>query len=386
MEHAFFASYARPDDNRSTRLSQVVKDLTERVRGELGARALEGICFFDVSDIQNGQKWETVLAEALRHARVLVCMCSPTYFNSEFCAKEFEVFRLRLAAARQANMNVSAILPILWQITPLPKAMTEYQYADASLPDAYVEHGLRVLRELKGHRDNYLKAVTSLARAITALVRAPDSLPSLVGPIEFDKLSGAFQNPKPGRYNLAVVVLHDRGPAWELTPFGPTVARTIEVVASSLGIGWRALITEITDVSLVQQLEHAKAQHEAVVIITTTGMATAPRWSSHLQSVDGKCLDNCAVVLGIDESAGAEAKLRALCPKLTAATAFHEWFDSAEALRERLERAIERVRQALIKADPPAARVEDAPLAADARRDGVPIDVRPSLRGPGGDG
>src|SRR5262245_2894430 len=116
MTHVFFTSYARLDSNKFSKLDRVVEELRERVRSKLGAKAAQDVGFFDTQDIQTGADWERVLGTALRHARILVCMCSPTYFNSEFCAKEFEVFRRRLQDAADAFKDVRVILPVLWDV------------------------------------------------------------------------------------------------------------------------------------------------------------------------------------------------------------------------------------------------------------------------------
>src|SRR5438874_408203 len=108
----FFTSYARPD-NSDAKLEGAVRQLENRVRAKIGLAADAKIAFFDVADIKTGQDWEQRLDGVLRGTKIIVCMCSPTYVNSAFCAKEFEVFRRRLAQA-SAPANVF-ILPVIWE-------------------------------------------------------------------------------------------------------------------------------------------------------------------------------------------------------------------------------------------------------------------------------
>src|SRR5882757_6904657 len=98
MTHTFFASYATLD-NKSKWLQKVVLDLRDRVRERLGALDAAQVGFFAVFDgIPAAADWERALGDGAREARVIVCFCSNTYFNSEYCAAEFEIFRRRLKA------------------------------------------------------------------------------------------------------------------------------------------------------------------------------------------------------------------------------------------------------------------------------------------------
>src|SRR5580765_2774492 len=148
MAHVFFASYARLDNDRK-RLQNVVLDLRERVRSVVGAADASKVGFFDTYDgISTGQDWEKTLGEAARHARVLVCFCSNTYFNSEYCANEFEVFRRRLDALGPAGDALRVVIPVVWNVSAMPKAVSRYQTVDqnAGFPDDYRLQGLLALQ------------------------------------------------------------------------------------------------------------------------------------------------------------------------------------------------------------------------------------------------
>jgi TIR domain len=128
----FFTSYARPDNNKVSKLSKVVEELLERVRGKLGLPVKpEEVGFFDRTNIQTAKQWEEVLGSTLR-TRVIVCLCSPTYFNSAFCAKEFEIFRQRVEKGGDKLKDVPVIVPVIWErpSEPLeswvPKVVSKY--------------------------------------------------------------------------------------------------------------------------------------------------------------------------------------------------------------------------------------------------------------------
>jgi hypothetical protein len=88
MSHLFFFSYARANAKR-TADSDLVRTFREALEGEveqLLGNVAEEVCFFDSSDIEAGAEWPTTLADALRTSRVALCLYSPHYFNSRWCA------------------------------------------------------------------------------------------------------------------------------------------------------------------------------------------------------------------------------------------------------------------------------------------------------------
>ena len=51
--------------------------------------------FFDVEEIQTGNRWREKIAEALRTSKCLVCILSPQYFRSKYCVAELLSFYKR---------------------------------------------------------------------------------------------------------------------------------------------------------------------------------------------------------------------------------------------------------------------------------------------------
>src|SRR5690349_13388755 len=116
MAHVFFASYAGLDNDKD-QLRNVIVELRKSVRSKLGATDVDEVGFiYQAGSIKTGQDWQNELGEAIRHANVLVCFCSNTYFNSEYCANEFEVFRKRLNAFGAAGAELLAIIPVIWDV------------------------------------------------------------------------------------------------------------------------------------------------------------------------------------------------------------------------------------------------------------------------------
>src|SRR5687768_10063047 len=117
--HIFFTSYARLD-NRDGKLAKAIDAIKDRVIAKTGEAAT---VFFDTTDLKNGIEWEQALGDALKEIRVVVCLCSPSYLKSAFCAKEFEIFRRRVDADAK---NTVAIIPVVWEPVALPEVIRRF--------------------------------------------------------------------------------------------------------------------------------------------------------------------------------------------------------------------------------------------------------------------
>src|SRR5687767_6729555 len=114
MNFWFFFSYAHADDTEFLR--RFYKDLNEEVRQLIGAPKDE-ISFLDRNTVSHGSTWDAALEDGLKTCRVFVPLYSSSYFESEYCGKEFAAFRARLHAYLTSQGNPIAdplILPVLW--------------------------------------------------------------------------------------------------------------------------------------------------------------------------------------------------------------------------------------------------------------------------------
>lgn len=175
-----FLSYARNDRNKYSKLKAVIDHLDHRV-SELRAMT-PPVVFFDENSIETGEQWERAISRAAHESQVLVCMLSASYISSEWCAKEFDVFRRRVVAAG-SDARV-AIIPVIWDIREdqIPSALRAYQYKNSATPDVYLAEGLRSLRALKKRRDAYITTIEHLAQTIAKA--AQRLLPALSPPVE----------------------------------------------------------------------------------------------------------------------------------------------------------------------------------------------------------
>jgi hypothetical protein len=92
MAHWFFLSYARCDAD--VYFKRFRQELAEAVRVKVGGD-LESVAFFDRDDIGAGEEWPDTLSAALQHSRIFVPIYTRSYFASDYCGREWEVFRQR---------------------------------------------------------------------------------------------------------------------------------------------------------------------------------------------------------------------------------------------------------------------------------------------------
>jgi len=83
-----FASYAQAD--REKHLDRFVTEFWSKLGGFQGVADTEKrkkLVFFDRDSLQAGEKWSPKIIEALRHARVLICLMSHTYLRRPWCGR-----------------------------------------------------------------------------------------------------------------------------------------------------------------------------------------------------------------------------------------------------------------------------------------------------------
>src|SRR5262249_22805999 len=157
----FFVSYARADTEYAPyreAMDKFVNALSACVAAKLGAHN-EGICFFDTSSIEAGTVWSVKLADALRSCKVGIALYSPSYFTSQWCGKEFQVFLDRAGAAAD-QVEIAGVVPVLWMpCTTLPPSVQKIQYTDDTFPPEYGELGIRKLMLLKVYSDESVLAI-----------------------------------------------------------------------------------------------------------------------------------------------------------------------------------------------------------------------------------
>jgi FxsC-like protein len=154
-DYLFFLSYARRDAKGDPWLRQFYDSLVRDVGRKCADVKESDIGFFDEEGIETGNEWPWRLADALQKSKVFVCLYSNAYFKSEYCGKEFQIFRSRLDSYRKTHAGIAPglILPVLWDpirtAEQLPEAVADIQYQHADLGELYAKEGLAYLIRTK---------------------------------------------------------------------------------------------------------------------------------------------------------------------------------------------------------------------------------------------
>ncbi|MDG4827861.1 TIR-like protein FxsC [Solwaraspora sp. WMMD1047] len=189
----FFLSYARSDDDPY--VEQFFRDLCGEVRVRAGLASSEEVGFFDTHSIGIGATWSSELVDALAESGTFVALCSPRYFVSEACGREWQIFTERVERHQLATGSRSrTIIPAFW-LPPrqVPEAVQRLQYDSAAFGEGYRRDGLRQLLRLSRNQDEYIELLAVLADQIVENVDT-DPLPPIPRQerVEFVGVPSAF--------------------------------------------------------------------------------------------------------------------------------------------------------------------------------------------------
>jgi FxsC-like protein len=176
MPYEFFLSYTRA--NNDAFLKKFFDELSQAIRDLRGLPASAEVGFFDQKSLELGEQWDDTIVEALQTSNVLVPVASPGYFKSEYCGKEWELFRRRLAAAAGGQPIAPLIKPVVWiafDIPSLPETVRDVQLTFGDPQAVQNQRGIKhLLKNLQTNQETFNLLIEELARQIT---RAADQNP-----------------------------------------------------------------------------------------------------------------------------------------------------------------------------------------------------------------
>jgi formylglycine-generating enzyme required for sulfatase activity len=181
-------SYTHADDAYdSGLLSKVRERLEAALRLTLGRQDI--MIFQDRDDLEPGDDWEERLAHAIDHAICLIPVITPSFFASEYCRREFNLFLEKAQDADQAR-----IIPIYWRAhqpldTPSPVTADPVLLAVRGLqlddwrPVRLLDISERPLREkieamAQGIAHRYWRHIEAVERAVAPFMASPSELSS----------------------------------------------------------------------------------------------------------------------------------------------------------------------------------------------------------------
>lgn len=413
-EHWFFLSYARADGSYVTKF---LHDVAQQVRSkeEALSRFDPGdIGFMDRASTEPGDDWDHALLDALRHARVLVCMLSRGYLASEYCAKEFEVFRRRIEEYRarlSPGQRPRLILPVLGhplaRLGKLPPAISQLQYDHVDFGELYPQKGLFVLSNNSRYREEYDQFLDAFTWKLVDAAREHPLPPSAaVRPLS--QVENAFRTGdntndrrQAGPTSIRFVfVAGDReeagqvrdqvdayaattGSGREWRPFLPSTSRSVGALSSGAASGQDLFPEDLpVDDGSVARIRHAEEENSIVLLIVDPWSVRLARYRDFLESYDKATFLNSGVLvlwnLDDDETARNEPALRESLRRVMSRTyivngCIRDSVRNADQFGVELVQAVHEIRRRM------AAR---APVYQNARSDaGIQL---PQLAGPGG--
>jgi len=402
MGYEFFLSYARANNDEFLR--QFFADLSEAVRLKKGFPQGKAVGFFDQQGLELGLDWDPTLAEALQNSRILVCLYSPAYFNSEYCGREWQVFNQRAelyATSKQSPGGLKpesppVIKPVIWIPLRLemrvPEAVSRVQYTTGDPQSVHNVQGLRYMRkQYKKYETEYNDFVEQLSDAILdAATQYPipplPVLPSLKqvqsafglaasgeasgfkrptsGPkfVQFVYVAGHPRHFPQGMRSRLDCYLQDGGRDWK--PYYPEKARPIRAVVENVASGEDLdFYSEELPFSsnLAEDIRRAEGERKIVVLLVDSWTAGLPNYKEVLQTFDRQNYLNCSVIVPWNDSDLETTQKRALLeqtlqetfyfrarPNVKNPLHFRDAVHSEEDLRKQLREVLTRLKDEII--------------------------------------
>jgi FxsC-like protein len=192
----FFLSYARADEDGY--VAKFFEDLAGEVR-RLSGRDGDEAGFQDYASMRVGTVWAQELYSALNTAPTFVALCSPSYFTSEFCGREWALFAARAERYRQLHGQFpKTLIPVIWvPARDTPEAVRRLQLTDPQFGEAYAREGVYHLLRLRKYRQDYLVFLRALATRLLEAVE-PNATPPLDDHYPVASIESAFHDRRTG--------------------------------------------------------------------------------------------------------------------------------------------------------------------------------------------
>lgn len=337
-----FISYSRAD--AGCYLDKFYNDLCENVASKFGEKNKAKFVYMDSSHIELGDEWEESLIDALQSCDIFVSIYSRGYFGSDYCGKEFSIFKKRMDLYNSTGAQCNGlILPVLWEnpeTYDIPTVIGKIQYDPNNFDKIYQQEGLRYLLKLQQYKDEYEKFIDKLSKQIFkkldefSKLRAENkyTLPKLKDKITLkDTINGfAVSN---GKQNVV--------PELNREQLGPNTAKFVFIAGNSEelkvrrkqtdgygfegGRDWKPYYPEyekaignitlavaleldlfyetlVTSVELLEEIGKAEKTNTIVIIIIDPWSIEIEPYSVHINSIDKYAFINCALLIPWNES------------------------------------------------------------------------------------
>ena len=404
MSHLFFVSYARANTKRAAD-SELVRSFVEELESyvvQSMEKVPEEACFFDRTNIEAGSSWPSDLCDALRKARVGICLYSPSYFSSTWCGKELQVFLDRAAGAGglPGDPPATAIIPVIWipATQGLPPALKNIQTHDAAFPEIYHQIGLRQVMNVGTKADLY-NVVSALAKRVVSAVKA-NRLPVLPA-LDLDSVTSAWDrssNADPESHKKGGITktcfIYAAREGWDWRPYETdlSIGAIAQQVSGQLGLKYEEIAC---DSQLPTRLGETHDHDVPTVLLADPSSFGITKIEAAMRAYDRLYLLNCGLIVPwehatpppISDPRWQHVRLH-LCPqKTTAPPPYHEWLSTVTPadLKGKCAQVIEGIRCQLLKKilgseNADVLKAESPELSKRAEEEqGLRLDIAPQL-------
>jgi FxsC-like protein len=227
MAYEFFFSYTRA--NNDVFLKMFFDELSQGLRDRRGLPPTAEVGFFDQRNLELGEQWDNSIVEALQTCSVFVAVASPGYFKSDYCGKEWALFRKRIEPAAGQPLP-PLIKPVVWipfDMGVLPPTVSQGQLTFDDPHAIQYQRGLKyMLKNLQEHRLAFNNLIETLAQEIKDATDQHSVL-RLAAISSLQSMESAFASGVPGTVSVAPA----QGPT------GPKHVRFVYVAADPNAFG-----------------------------------------------------------------------------------------------------------------------------------------------------
>jgi FxsC-like protein len=332
----FFLSYARADEDGY--VAKFFDDLAREVQ-RLSGRDGDEAGFQDYASMRVGTVWAQELFSALNTAPTFVALCSPSYFTSEFCGREWTLFAARAERYRQQHGQFpKTLVPVIWvPARDVPEPVRRLQLTDPEFGGTYAREGVYHLLRLRKYRQDYLIFLRALAKRLLE-VAEPNPTPPLDPGYPVASIESAFhgrqagpasgaagwrdftdaltpeprpepvpaagtprrvQRGGPKHVNFVIVagpkrelteiredLLHYGADPFEWAPYRPELDQRISVFAQAVAADHDLSSGLARSADVVQVLQRARVDNELVVLLVDAWSAQIEQYQAHMREYD----------------------------------------------------------------------------------------------------
>ena len=337
MPAHFFLSYAKADEDGY--VAKFFNDLAREVHRQSGMNGDEA-GFQDYASMRVGTPWAQELFDALNTSPTFVALCSPSYFTSEFCGREWTLFSARVERYRQQHGELPrTLVPVIWvPARDVPEPVRRLQLTDPEFGEAYVREGVYHLLRLRKYRQDYLIFLRVLANRLLDEAQ-PHPTPPLDAGYPVASIESAFhgRRPRPAsggagwrdfadaltpgprpepvpsaavtprraqrggpkHVNFVIVAGHRRelteirdelryygADPFEWAPYRPELDQRISVFAQSVAADHDLSSGLARSAEVVQVLERAAGENELVVLLVDAWTTQLEQYQAHMREYD----------------------------------------------------------------------------------------------------